>query len=134
MRSTIVRPTRHRGSHHFMEGEMIDLSWRRKRNIIENLGSVSQVDEELLQQCAYYPRPPAFSKPSPCLSCSFTSPNPRCKRGHILTLTPLKEEVKRPSHIQLSSVIRGLSPEDVEALLHFIHDRGQEQGKKEVTR
>lgn len=60
--------------------------------------SRSGVDEELMSQCAYYPRLPYWRPDDekadstgwvyPCEHCSFESPNESCRRAHILTLSP----------------------------------------------
>lgn len=42
------------------------------------------IDIQLLSECAYYPRVPAFGRPPKCRSCSFTHPNLSCRYGHIL--------------------------------------------------
>jgi len=49
--------------------------------------NIVHIDELLLQQCAYYPRPSTFGKPSPCIYCTFDFPNDNCRRAHILTDT-----------------------------------------------
>jgi hypothetical protein len=38
------------------------------------------IDNQLLDQCAYYPK-------AGCQYCSFDSPNPECSRSHILSDT-----------------------------------------------
>mgnify|MGYP001563691246 CR=1 FL=1 len=46
--------------------------------------SLSSCNEELLHQCAYYPRPASFNQPSSCTKCSFSNPNRKCSYSHIL--------------------------------------------------
>jgi hypothetical protein len=71
---------------------MYQISYMRKEQIKEaNLGH--KFDEELLHQCAYYPRPASFGGESPCTRCSFDNPNRKCKRAHILNDTRIGKEV-----------------------------------------
>ena len=94
---------------------VIDLSWRRKREIIW-LGQHS-IDEKLLHECAYYPRPKAFSNnESPCVRCSFEKPNEKCKYAHILTLTEKKVVRNKYQGFKLND-------EDLVALTEFLANR-----------
>lgn len=70
-----------------MSDEVLELNKRRKKEIQRYLNGT--FDPELLVQCAYYPRPPAFGKQSSCIQCKFESPNPVCPYGHILLDTRL---------------------------------------------
>ncbi len=96
---------------------MIDLSWRRKKEIIW-LGRY-HIDERLIHQCAYYPRPPGFeSSVSPCVRCSIERPRADCKYSHILTFS---ERVESKSNI--SRLLNGLSEEDKVAISEYLKHR-----------
>jgi hypothetical protein len=66
-----------------------------------------KINKELVIQCAYYPRPGAFGKSSPCLLCSFDKPLKTCKRSSILIKTRVgvvyKEPKKRPHVSEIKS-------------------------------
>ena len=66
---------------------ILELSRGRKAECERWMGDGLEWDTELVCQCAYYPRWGVFGKPSPCLYCSFESPNPKCRRAHILVDT-----------------------------------------------
>lgn len=66
---------------------MFELSYRRKIEILRIFDG--NFDEQLLRECAYYPKAGAFGKPSPCLNCKFDIPNKECERSHILEDTRL---------------------------------------------
>lgn len=69
------------------KSQVLQISARRKRELLRYLDG--HFDDELLVQCAYYPRPPAFGQPSPCVKCKFDTPNPSCPYAHILLDTRL---------------------------------------------
>lgn len=104
-----------------MTNNVIDLSWRRKRETLW-LGTHS-IDSKLLSQCAYYPRPPGFeSNVSPCVKCSIEKPPKTCKYSHILTFTKADE---KPKSIRSNAerLFKGLSVDDREALIRFLASR-----------
>ena len=71
---------------------MYQLTFAKKQDIrAAQLGH--RFDEELLHQCAYYPRPSAFNGESPCIRCSFEEPYRKCKWAHILNDTRVGREV-----------------------------------------
>jgi len=66
---------------------------RKRKHIIHSYQSLHQqaisraqpnIDIQLLSECAYYPRLPAFGRTPKCTYCSFDKPNLRCKWAHIL--------------------------------------------------
>jgi hypothetical protein len=65
-----------------MNNQVLDLSWNRKLEVIR---CGYPIKEELMFQCAYYPRVRSMlTGSSVCMSCSFESPNKKCKRSHLL--------------------------------------------------
>jgi hypothetical protein len=104
-----------------MSTNIIDLSWRRKKEIIW-LGR-HDIDMQLISQCAYYPRPPAFeSNVSPCNKCSVDNPLKSCKYSHILTFEEPESKPKSTAS-NVDRLIKGLSSEDREAIVKFLASR-----------
>ncbi len=64
---------------------ILDLNSDNHKFIVKHIGE--RIDNQLVIQCAYYPRPGAFGKPSPCLQCSFDKPFRQCKKSSILLKT-----------------------------------------------
>ena len=75
---------------------------------------ISSCNEELLHECAYYPRPRSFSGESACQLCSFHSPNTKCRFSHILTDTQtgvVQRRVDSHSPVKKRDIFKGLSKE-----------------------
>ncbi len=112
---------------------MIDLSkYRIKEFTAANL-SHSEINEELLGECAYYPLPASFSsKPTKCLNCSMSKPNLKCSHSHLLVLTePNLPPLERKKRKILAKFLKELNLEDQSALREFIERRRNERTNNE---
>lgn len=58
-----------------------------RRAIRDWMETGHSLDKKLLLECAYYPR-------GGCQDCTFTNPNPKCDKSHILKLEPPKHPGK----------------------------------------
>lgn len=107
---------------------MIDLSFYRRKEFTQARLTYSEINERLLHECAYYPLPAAFgSKSTKCLSCSFETPNPKCKYSHLLTLTNetvTKERgTSKVTSFRVRKEIKKLRDEEVKELIEFVRER-----------
>jgi hypothetical protein len=103
---------------------VLDLSWTRKQEI-RWLGSYS-IDVELLNQCAMYPKPPAFGqRASGCTECSVSEPKKSCQYSHLLTFS--ESNKKQIKSNKVMKMLSSLSEEDREAVEQFLRERRERE-------
>ncbi len=105
---------------------MIDLSYYRIKEFNYAHIEMSEINEELLHQCAYYPKPAisVFGKwYTPCSKCSMLEPNSKCKHAHLLTLTESVMPLRTKKDNLIRKYMKELGLEDTEALLEFVRSK-----------
>jgi hypothetical protein len=114
-----------------MKNKVLELSWNRKKEIERNWEG-RDIPYDLINQCAYFPREPYWvfgKKIQPCEECSFSQPNEKCSRAHILVDTRIegvsvKCKVKRKKKSGLSRLLDQMKEEDRMNVEEYLKGKG----------